>query len=210
TALQAWFAARSGVEAESIVLANTSAEGTAEHPELAALELDVRASERDQAAAALGALPDLTVEGGARWDAMPDGSQRTPGYEIGASVQLPIFERNRRETLARRSDAAEARATLERRRAELTSQTVAAEARIALLTRSPESPDPEPIWTAAELRYQAGESSLEELLQAAERVEAAALARIEHARRLRHAELDRSCAAGALPEPFASLVRETR
>ena len=127
----------------------------------------------------------------------------------GDNMARLVFERNRRESATRRAEAAEARAALERRRAELTATLASADARLSLLSESPESPDPEPIWEAARTRYQAGESSLEDLLQAAERVEAAALARIEHDRRLRHAELDRACAAGALAEPFAALVRET-
>lgn len=209
-ALQAWFGARLGRPVEGVLLEPVDAPtDPGEHPELRALAIERDAAERAVTAAELGMLPDLTLAGGPRWDAFPDGSERAGGYELGLTVQVPVFDRNRRATADARATAAEARASLGSRRAELAAEAAGAAARSAALEHFPDGPEAESIWAAARARWDAGEASVEDLLQAAERVEAASLARVEHARRLRHAELDRACALGRMPAPFDALVQET-
>lgn len=208
--LRAWFEARLGHAVPAVVLMPIGSVSPGEpHPAVRALELGVQAAERERASAQRGALPDVTMAGGARWDAMPDGTQRESGYEVGAAVTVPVFERNRPRVQESRAAAATARAALELRRAEIRAASQAAQARVVLLESSPAGPEPEAVWEAARLRYLAGESTLEALLLAASRVEDATLARIERARQLRRARLAHACALGRLPEAgFDALVRE--
>jgi len=84
-----------------------------------------------------------------------------------------------------------------------------AQQRVAALAPPPtQSPDPESVWTAAMDRYTAGESSLADLLQVADAVEAARLAEVGRERLQRRAHLDLECASGRLAEPIQSVFEE--
>lgn len=178
------------------------------HPELAALRMERDARRHELSAARREGLPDLTVAGGVRWDALPDGTSREPGYEIAGAIELPVFGQSRDAAAAARATHDEGAALLQRREAEIAAQVSGAFARSEALGPALELPDTAVTWKGAVGRYEAGEGSIDELLQVAESIESAELAAVEH-RRLRHrAALALSCAAGTFPEPAIQAVLE--
>ncbi len=173
----------------------------ASDPTLAALRLERDAAQRSLAASRRSTLPDLVIEGGARWDTPANGGAGNPGFELGGALELPLFDWNR----AGRSDAQaslrEAEAALLRREAELRARVEAARLSVEQLGAAPTGLDAEAVWTGAVARYVQGEASIDELLEAAQDVaEASAAMAVGEALR-RRAALDLSCALGSFPEP---------
>lgn len=170
-------------------------------PGLVALRAARAAVEAEQAAARRAALPDLTVAGGARWDAMPDGSARTPGFELGAALELPVFDRNQtvRDSLAARLAALDA--ALARERASIEARVRADWTTAATAPQLPPATPDNALWQSAVDRTLAGEESLEALLGLARDLESAATAQLDADARRRAAHLSLSCALGAFPQP---------
>lgn len=177
-------------------------------PELAALRREREAAARAMSAARRAAMPDLVLSGGGRWDAMPDGSERTPGYEIGAGLELPLFDRNQAAVAEAKAELAMLDAQLAQREAEVTARVEAAWRQLERLGPIPERASGATIWDGALDRYTGGESSIDELLTVAGDVEAAGLASLEAATLRRRARLELSCAVGAFPEPELQALLE--
>lgn len=182
-------------------------------PTLVALRLERDAAGRSVAAARRSTLPELVVEGGARWDAPANGAAggagRSPGFEVGGALELPIFDWNRAELSDAQASLREAEADVLRREAELRQRVEAARLAAELLGAGPAALDAGAVWTGAVARYAQGEASIDELLEAAQDVaEASAAMAVGEALR-RRAALDLSCAVGAFPEPeIQSLYEE--
>ncbi|TNE89979.1 MAG: hypothetical protein EP330_09850 [Deltaproteobacteria bacterium] len=188
---------------------DASLEALAGHPSLDGLSLERDAAKASRDAARRDQLPDLTLSGGPRWDSAPTGGPSSQGFEVGGAVQIPWTDGSRAESRQQAADLAAAEARLLRARAELESAVRAAHRRVeALRSSAVVASDPEVVWTAAFDRYTAGESSLDDLLQVAEAVEAARLATIERERLLRRAYLDLSCATGRFADPTLQSVLE--
>jgi outer membrane protein TolC len=179
----------------------------ADHPELAALRFERDAAVRSISAARRSALPDLTVSGGARWDAAPNGPA-TPGMEIGGSIEAPLFDWSRGRVRRVVADQALADAAYLHREAELSAAIHSAWARASFMEEFHEGPDPQRVWSVSVDRYHAGETSLEELLQIAEDVESAVVSATETQRLNRLARIDLSCATGRFHEPAIQAVFE--
>ncbi|MCK6507758.1 TolC family protein, partial [Myxococcota bacterium] len=179
-------------------------------PLLTALRAERDAAARSLAAARRAALPDLAVEGGARWDGDPRGGTRATGFELGAGLELPLFDRQRAEIAAARARLAEAEALLARHQAERARRVAAAVEATRQLGPPTGSVDAEAVWAGARARYRQGEASIDDLLQAAADVAAAGAAQAEREALRRRAALDLSCATGAFPEPeLQSLYEES-
>jgi outer membrane protein TolC len=170
-------------------------------PILEALRLEREAAERAWVAARRAALPELTLSGGARWDAMPDGSERTPGFEVGAGLSLPAFDRNRSQVATRNAAVAELDARIAAREAALVATVAAAWEQAALVGPPPVLPSTESVWRGALDRYAAGEATIDELLTVAADLEAAEAGAAAGEALRRSAGLDLSCTVGAFPEP---------
>ncbi len=180
-------------------------------PVSAALRWERDAATRETAAARRAGVPDLMVAGGARWDAFPDGSERAPGFEVGAALALPLFDWGQVETRGALAEVASLDARLARRAADLHAAVTAAWRSVDSLGPVADPPPSEALWTGARARYDAGEASIDELLTVARDVEAAELARIEAEALRRRARLDLACAAGRFPEPeIQALLEEIR
>jgi len=170
-------------------------------PGVVVLRAQRAAVEGEQAAARRAALPDLTVAGGRRWDAMPDGSARTPGFEVGAALALPIFDRNQAERAELSHQLAELDAALARERALVEPQVRAWWATAAAVSVPLPAVEANALWQDAVDRTVAGEASLESLLGLARDLEVAAVSRLDAEARQRAAHLSLSCAVGAFPHP---------
>ncbi len=142
---------------------------TASRPELVALDLLVRASALDRAAAARWWLPDLRLEVG--WKGVDlGGAGRTDGYLAGASLAIPLFDR---ATGLNRIALGEARAARGRRAllaSELAGEIAGAREEAVSLrraaadfTKQTSSGD---LVRMATLGYEAGELGVIELLDA--------------------------------------------
>jgi outer membrane protein TolC len=160
------------------------------------------------AAARRAGAPDLTVSGGARWDALPDGRDQAPGYEIGISLELPIADRNQVAVAERRAERAEIEARLARREADLRAAVEVAFRQVESLGPAPEPPRSDAVWAGALARYAAGEASIDELLNVANDVEDAELSSVDAAAMRRRARLQLACAVGAFPEPEIQALLE--
>lgn len=203
--VRAWLEARSGVDVERVELSPLAPlepldswlhRGLSRDPRLAALRSAVDAARAELTAARRGRVPDLTLQGGARWDAMPDGTSREGGWEVGGALQLPVFGAGREDR--RRAEAAlrEAEAALAEREVVLSTHLRASWSRSKTLASGVELPDTEPLWSGAVERYLAGEASLSELLDVGADVEAADLVRVGRRVSERRARLDLECTAG--------------
>ncbi len=170
-------------------------------PRIAGLRAERAAVEAEQAAARRAALPELTVAGGGRWDALPDGSARTPGFEVGAALELPVFDRNQSERSALAARLAALDAALARERATVEAGVRAHWRTAATAPAAPPALDENALWQSAVDRTLAGEESLEALLGLARDLEAAAAAQLDAELRQRAAHLALSCALGAFPQP---------
>jgi len=177
------------------------------HPELVSLRLAREAAGRSQVAARRGVVPELRVSGGARWDALPGGAA-TPGMELGGAMSLPILDGTRTEVRRAETGRARADARYLRREAELMAAVEAAWTRASRTNPSSRLLEPEGLWTASLMRYEAGETSLDALLEVAEDVEAASIAIFERERLNRLARIDLSCASGRFEEPALQALYE--
>jgi hypothetical protein len=172
-----------------------------EHPELRALRLEHNASGRVQAATRREVVPDLEVYGGARWDDQVGGSDPARGFEVGAALELPVFDLGASDRAQATAGLAGAEARLSRREAEVRARIEAEFARVASLDLAQAAPDTEALWVAGTERYFADEEGIGALVELAEDLEAAELATVDHASSLRRAQLDVSCAAGFFSDP---------
>ena len=174
----------------------------AEHPELVALRLQQRAASRDEAAARRQAAPSLRLSGAARFDGLPDGGERTPGFEVGAVVELPVFDHKRREARSAISTAQGWAARVARTEQRVLAAIEAAWWRGTIARGLAEAVvDTEALWSAARSRYAGGEASIDELLQIARDVEEADVATLEADVLARSADLELQCAAGRFDDP---------
>ncbi len=184
---------------------------SANHPGLMALQQRRHAEATATRAARWAQLPDLTLAGGPRWDAPPNGGIATPGYEIGGSVQIPWTDGSRAHARQTAAALAHTDAHLTRFAAQLQAGIRAAHTRATDLAQSEVTHiSPDAVWESAMDLYTSGELPLGELLQTAEAVEDASLATIAHERLQRRAHLDLSCATGHFSNSAVqSLVQET-
>ncbi len=180
----------------------------ASDPVLRALAREREAAERGLVAARRAALPEVLLSGGARWDALPDGSARTPGYELGAGLSLPVFDRNQVAVGARRAELAALDARQVEREASVRAAAESAWQRAASLGPIAPPLATEGLWQGAVDRYTAGESSIDALLAATADIEAAELASQQGAALRRSANLDLSCTIGVFPEPAIQAILE--
>lgn len=183
-------------------------EALAADPVLVALREERDAAARSLGAARLAALPEVALSAGARWDGLPDGTGRTPGYEVGAGLSLPLFDRNQVEIAARRAELARLEAALVERQASVEAMVQAAWWQVDALGTPPPAVDAEATWQGSLRRHAAGETDLEELLAVAADVEAALRATAEGDALRRGARLALSCAVGAFPEPEIQALLE--
>lgn len=151
-------------------------------------------------------MPDLRLSGGARWDSLPTENAFTPGFEVGGALELPLFDQHRAQTRDASARLAWAQAALFETEADIQAGVQGAWHRAVALDAArplPESAltiDPEAVWTAASTRYTSGEDPLNTLLQAAESVQAAGLARVQWEQHRRQAHLALACAIGQLDD----------
>lgn len=150
--------------------ADTAGPRLDQRPDLQALSRRAEAAELEGRAARRGAIPDVTVGIGPKWE--DNGFTRENGMALSVSVPLPVFDRQQagRQRAAAESLQARAEYRLARSRAEgeligLTRQveglrTAAADYRARAVAASAE------LLRIAESAYQGGESSLLELLDA--------------------------------------------
>lgn len=150
--------------------ADTARAAIDQRPDLQALSRRAEAAELEGRAARRGAIPDVTVGVGPKWE--DNGVTRENGVAFSVSVPLPVFDRQQagRQRAAAESLQARAEYALARRRAEgellgLTRQveglrTAAADYRARAVAASAE------LLRIAESAYRGGESSLLELLDA--------------------------------------------
>jgi outer membrane protein TolC len=177
-------------------------------PLLSALRDERRAGERALAADRRAGVPDLGLSAGARWDEGAAGGESRRGYELGLSLELPFLDRNQVGVAASRAALAEAEAALAQREAELRAQVEAAWSQVEALGPDPAPSPADALWEGARSRYAAGEASVDELLAAAQDIEAAELAAVDGAEMRRRARLQLSCATGAFPEPEIQALLE--
>jgi len=209
--LQARVASRTGAPVAWVELADAVAppaleellqQATTDHPSLAALRLQQEAAQRDEVAARRRAAPSLRLSGAARFDSLPDGSERTPGFEVGAVVELPLFDHNRPQARSAAADAQQWVARLARKERQTVASIEAAWRRGVIVRDLAEAVvDTEALWAAARSRYAGGEASIDELLQIARDVEEAELSTLEAELLLRAAEIDLQCAVGRFDDP---------
>jgi len=173
-----------------------------EHPELLALRLQQAAATRDEAAARREAAPSIRLSGAARFDSLSDGSERTPGFELGATLELPLFDQNLREARSSAADTQMWVARVARRERQILASIEAAWRRGAIVRDLAEAVvDTEALWTAALSRYMGGEGSVDDLLQTARDLEEAQLASLEAEVLLRSADISLQCAVGRFDDP---------
>ena len=170
-------------------------------PELVALQKARQAIEAERAVARRSAAPGLTLSGGGRRDAMPDGRGSAAGFEVGASLELPVFERNQAERAGLDAQLAAVDADIARLQASIGAEVTAAARRASELSRPAPPLDTAAIWQGALDRTLSGEASLESLLAVARDLEDAERSRIDAETRHRMARLSVSCAVGAFPDP---------
>lgn len=216
--LRATLSARTGASVGAVRLAEVVrlpspdeliAEALDSHPELAALRLEVQAATAAERAARRLAAPDLTLSGGARWDAPPERGPASPGFEVGAAVELPFFNTGKAEGLRASAAAREASATLAQRQAEIVADLRSAWGRLAAADAlGPLGADPAIVWSAARERFAGGEASIDELLQTARDVEDAELSMLMAGALRRAAYLDLWCSAGRHPESAVAAAIE--
>ncbi|MCO4746065.1 MAG: TolC family protein [Proteobacteria bacterium] len=178
------------------------------HPEQIALRHEVDAAKGTLGAAQRAALPDLTLSAASRWDALPDSTVASQGFEVGGALELPLFDWSRSSVRAAQAGHATAEADLRRRQADQLAEVQGAWHRVAALSSDLAMPSPEAVWQGALQRFDAGETSLEALLQTAAGVQSGEVARIERERRLRLAHLDLSCSVGSFAVPELQTVLE--
>jgi outer membrane protein TolC len=173
-----------------------------EHPELVALRLQQAAATRDEAAARREAAPSIRLSGAARFDSLSDGSERTPGFELGATLELPIFDQNLREARSSAADTQMWVARVARRERQILASIEAAWRRGAIVRDLAAAVvDTEAFWPAALSRYMGGEGSVDDLLQTARDLEEAQLASLEAEVLMRSADLSLQCAVGRFDDP---------
>lgn len=141
-----------------------------QRPDLQALSRRAEAAELEGRAASRGAIPDVTVGIGPKWQ--DSGATRESGMALSVSVPLPVFDRQQAgrqraaaESLQARAEYRVARSHAEGELLGLTRQvdglrTAAADYRARAVAGSAE------LLRIAEAAYQGGESSLLELLDA--------------------------------------------
>ena len=183
----------------------------ASHPELLALRLEQKAARTAESAARRTAAPDLTLSGGARFDAPPERGPATPGFEVGVAIELPLFSTGKAEAYRAESARAQVTAELAQREAEIAADVSSAWSRLATArSLGGLGADPEVVWAAAQERFSGGEASIDELLQTARDVEEAQLGALAAGRMLRAAYVDVWCATATHPEPgIAQAIEES-
>lgn len=211
-ALRIRVSAATGVAVDAVTLAPLEApadqaqfieQHLADHPQLLALRTELAASERAEVAARRQALPDLRVGGAARFDSRPGtGTPVAPGFEVSASIELPVVDRAQRAVREAAAARQQHAARLARQELELRSAMESAWERGAVARGLAEQVlDPEAIWDAARARYAGGAASIDDLLQTASDVEDAQLATLAARMLIRRADLDLQCAAGRFTDP---------
>ncbi len=176
-------------------------EAALQSPELVALRLESEAAEQELAATRRETIPDLEVYGGARWDDQVQGTGATRGYEVGAALELPIFDVGGAQRAEASALLASAQALLTRRERELLAQVEAAWGVARSLDVDLPVLAPDTLWSAATERYFANEGGIGALVDLADDLESAELSAVRHATSLRRAHLDLSCSVGAFTEP---------
>ena len=180
----------------------------ANDPVRAALQHELRAAEHALAAARRGSLPDLTVSGAARWETLEPGTT-SQGYELGAGLEVPLFDRGQAERAEQRASLAQLQARLVQRETSLRTQVEASWHVATGLDALPVLPDTEGIWQGARQRYMAGEADLDELLAVATDIAAAERARLDAEALRRSSRLQLACLAGTFDHPeLQALVEE--
>jgi outer membrane protein TolC len=176
-------------------------EAAQQNPELVALRLELEAAELELSATRREAVPDLALYGGARWDDEVDGSSPSRGYEVGASLELPVFDMGQAERADAGAGLAGAQALLLQREQHILARVEAAAGLVAQLDTALVPPDADALWAAATERYFADEGGIGALVDLADDLEAAGLSGVQHHANLRRADLELSCAVGAFREP---------
>jgi len=184
-------------------LSSIVSRGLANSPELMSQRAHAEAASRRLTAARLGLVPDLNVYAAMRLDELPGVVDTgNPGYELGLSVEIPLWDKNRAERrdivgeMARLEyDLTVSRGMLE---AELGGLYDAA---VSLERSPPAAVDTAATWSEALSSYLAGAAALPELLTTAEHLDDATLEQIAHDTARRRARLELSCAAGVFLEP---------
>lgn len=180
------------------------------HPALVSSTLGRDADGKLEAAARRAFLPDLRVSAAQRFDSIGQ-ADAVAGFEVGAAVEVPLFDQGRATTRTAAASHRASEASTADLRAALTAAATGAWGRATALQQDvPDRVEPTAIWVAATTRYTAGESTLEDLLQTADAVEHARLAAIERQRLLRRAHLDVACATGTFTDPAMQALLEFR
>ncbi len=174
-----------------------------------ALRLQQVAATRDEEAARRQAAPSIRLSGASRFDSLPDGSEPTPGFEFGASLELPLFDQNLRQARSAAADTEMWVARTARRERQILASIEAAWRRGAIVRDLAEAVvDTDGLWTAARARYMGGEGSIDDLLQIARDLEEAQLANLEAEVLLRSADLGLQCAVGRFDDPTIQAALE--
>lgn len=211
--------ASSGLAVDHILLAprvdpgplDALLEAARQNPEIVALRLELEAAEQELAATRRETVPDLALYGGARWDDEVDGSSPTRGYEVGAALELPVFDLGGSERARAGAKVASADALLVRREVEVLANVEAAAGLVSRLDNDLRALDADRLWDAATERYFADEGGIGALVELADDLEAAGLSGVNHTASLRRADLDLACSVGVFAEPaMQSALEELR
>jgi cobalt-zinc-cadmium efflux system outer membrane protein len=152
------------------------AEPPSEHPRVASLEAEARASALEARAADRRWVPDLELFAGYRAATVADDTGR--GLSLGLTVPLTFFDHGQGEAARARADEAMARATAEGARRQQRAEQAALRARLSVLSSASDQdalPEAERLQAQARQLYAVGESTITELLEALSAAESARL-----------------------------------
>ena len=140
----------------------------AANPDLAKLDAAIALSTANLTLQRATAIPDVTLQGQVR--RFQDGGETT--FVAGASIPLPVFDRNQEPIARARAELLRADAEAERGRLNLAASLIAAERRVALAWRTAQSlrrdalPAAEQAARAASGGYAEGRFGIAEVLDA--------------------------------------------
>jgi hypothetical protein len=217
-ASHAWLERRTGLHFGRIELAallpppeiGELREALSKHPGLTALGELEKAAKLDERAVRREAVPKLGIYGAYRMDSGP-GLTPGSGFEAGASIGVPWPGMRRPEVMGARAEQAVHKADALQLRDELYSKLEASVHRIQAdgeINAVP-TPDLDEIWEASWSRYQAGEATVTELVDALISIEQQELSAMKRSFERRNAHLELSCTACVFFEPeIDNLMRE--
>ena len=177
------------------------------HPAMGAAHVLGKAAGLEERAAGKEWIPDLGLYGGYRVDTFDSGQQPLHGYELGFTIDLPLFRKGAEKEARARASSAAIRLRLDRIwdtiRVRVTTAHSSATSRLHLLAELAGEPGEEAqaVWAEGVRAYRLGVVVLGELVELLQAEEERALARERIRHQARRQVLEMYCAAGYFPEP---------